>query len=237
MVLLHFPDVWLDYAAWHAEGGGGGTAAAQAVLTKARKALPACLAVQFAAADALEVAGSATKAKEIYETLVEHLRPAEEGGAAGGAAALATAGSGAAAAAAAAAAGDGAGSGGASSGGAADDGGAASPGGAGGAAPPAAAAASGGLGLSAEQGTLAWIQYMRFARRSEGITAARKVRRRCRRAVQRCRGSWREGCDRRLRAAASGLAQSAAGAAAGWLGSLSWSMPLLCLPWTWRSRP
>lgn len=36
-------------------------------------------------------------------------------------------------------------------------------------------AQQGGMQLSAEQGTLAWIQYMRYARRAEGIMAARKV--------------------------------------------------------------
>ena len=35
-----------------------------------------------------------------------------------------------------------------------------------------------GMQLSEEAGTLAWIQYMRFARRAEGIMAARKVRQR-----------------------------------------------------------
>lgn len=36
-------------------------------------------------------------------------------------------------------------------------------------------AQQGSIQLSAEQGTLAWVQYMRFARRAEGIMAARKV--------------------------------------------------------------
>ena len=143
MVLLHYPDTWLEYAAWHAEGGGSGSAAANAVLGKARKALPACLAVQLAAADALESGGSAPKAKEIYEALVEHLKPVEEGGVAATTAA------------------------------------AAQPDGEGGEAAAAAQqpqqAPPGALGLSAEQGTLAWIQYMRFSRRTEGIMAARKV--------------------------------------------------------------
>lgn len=152
MVLLHYPDVWLDYVAWHAEGGGGGAAAAAAVLAKARKALPACLAVQFAAADQLEASGNVAKAKEVYETLVEHLKPVEEGGAAPAAAAAAPA---------------------QAAGGGSEDGGGSS-----GAAGEAAAAPkppAGALALSPEEGTLAWIQYMRFERRAEGIMAARKV--------------------------------------------------------------
>jgi hypothetical protein len=32
-----------------------------------------------------------------------------------------------------------------------------------------------GLHLAPEQGTLAWVQYMRFAKRTGGIMAARKV--------------------------------------------------------------
>ncbi|GAB4817721.1 hypothetical protein N2152v2_004767 [Parachlorella kessleri] len=142
MVLLHYPDTWLEYAAWHAEGGGSGSAAANAVLGKARKALPACLAVQLAAADALESGGSVPKAKEIYEGLVEHLKPVEEGGVAAATAAAQPAGEGGEAA---------------------------------GAAQKPQQAPLGALALSAEQGTLAWIQYMRFSRRTENIMAARKV--------------------------------------------------------------
>lgn len=51
MVLFHYPDTWLDFAAWHAGGGGAGPAAAAAVLEKGRGALPEALALHFAAAD------------------------------------------------------------------------------------------------------------------------------------------------------------------------------------------
>ena len=37
MEALHYPDVWYDYAAWHVEGGGGGSAPALAVLHRGRK--------------------------------------------------------------------------------------------------------------------------------------------------------------------------------------------------------
>ena len=51
MVLFHYPDTWLDFAGWHAGGGGAGPAAAAAVLEKGRGALPEALALHFAAAD------------------------------------------------------------------------------------------------------------------------------------------------------------------------------------------
>jgi hypothetical protein len=37
---LHYPDVWYDYAAWHVEGGGGGSAPALAVLHRGRRVRP-----------------------------------------------------------------------------------------------------------------------------------------------------------------------------------------------------
>lgn len=50
MVLFHYPDIWLEFSAWHQANGGGG-AAALAVLDKGRAALPAALTLHFAAAD------------------------------------------------------------------------------------------------------------------------------------------------------------------------------------------
>ena len=56
MVLFHYPDIWLEFARWHA-GSGGGAAAAAAVLDKGRRALPPALALHFAAADLAEAGG------------------------------------------------------------------------------------------------------------------------------------------------------------------------------------
>ncbi len=50
MVLFHYPDIWLEFAAWHQANGSGGAAAA-AVLDKGRAALPSALTLHFAAAD------------------------------------------------------------------------------------------------------------------------------------------------------------------------------------------
>ena len=42
MVLLHYPDLWAEYAQWHQEGGGG-AAPALAVLNRGRQArAPRC---------------------------------------------------------------------------------------------------------------------------------------------------------------------------------------------------
>ncbi|KAL4431075.1 hypothetical protein ABPG75_006331 [Micractinium tetrahymenae] len=169
MVLFHYPDTWLDFARWHQHGGGGGGAAALAVLEKGRRALPAALALHFAAADLHESLGDAAAAKAIYEELVGGLEagasaapaaplkaePKAEGGDAGAAAPAEQQQQPADGAAApevkheAAA-------------------------GAAGTPPPEAQQQAGGQ-LSEEPGTLAWIQYMRFARRTEGIMAARKL--------------------------------------------------------------
>lgn len=160
------------------------------------------LAVPNAAAPQ-ESQGDVAAAKAIYEQLVERLRPEEAQGA-GAAAAPAAAGDGAQQPAAAApavkqegAAADGqqqAGGDGGSPGAPAAEqqpkGEAAAGAAAQQAAPPAEhvqAAAAGVVALGPEQGTLAWIQYMRFLRRTEGIMAARKVRELCRHA---CR-AWR----------------------------------------------
>lgn len=182
MVLFHYPDTWLEFARWHQHGGGGGAAAAAAVLEKGRRALPTSLALHFAAADLHEALGDAAAAKAIYEELVQGLD-------AHASAAPAGAGAGAAAPPAAQPKPEG---------GEGDaqqqqpaDGAAAAAG-----QPPAAPevkqeAAAGAAGtpppdsqqqsqqaggqLGEEAGTLAWIQYMRFARRTEGIMTARKV--------------------------------------------------------------
>jgi hypothetical protein len=60
----------------------------------------------------------------------------------------------------------------------------------GGGAAGAAGSPLAGIHLTPEEGTLAWIQYMRFARRTEGIMAARKVGQ-GRHGVPRCWGCAR----------------------------------------------
>lgn len=72
-ILLMYPDVWLDFARWHATGGGAGPAAAKEVLHRGRRVLPGALSLQFAAAEAEESSGAIDKAKEVYEELVEAL--------------------------------------------------------------------------------------------------------------------------------------------------------------------
>ena len=37
MEAMHYPDVWYEYATWHVEGGGGGSAPALAVLHRGRR--------------------------------------------------------------------------------------------------------------------------------------------------------------------------------------------------------
>ena len=37
MEAMHYPDVWYEYANWHVDGGGGGSAPALAVLHRGRR--------------------------------------------------------------------------------------------------------------------------------------------------------------------------------------------------------
>ena len=46
MEAMHYPDVWYDYASWHLEGGGGGSAPALAVLHRGRRVRAAVPALQ-----------------------------------------------------------------------------------------------------------------------------------------------------------------------------------------------
>lgn len=196
MILLQYPDVWLDFAAWHAVGGGAGPAAGVAVLHRSRRALPAALVLHFAAADAEEGAGAVAKAREVYEELVERLMAEEQAQqaqapaiappAAGEGPAPAADGQGEGSAPAAAGEGEapppppppgGATAGEAAEGAGAD--GAPAPSQEGGEAPakPSAGAPSAPPPptFTPEAGTLIWIHYMRFARRVDGIMAARKL--------------------------------------------------------------
>jgi cleavage stimulation factor subunit 3 len=166
MVMLHRPEWWLQAARWHAEegvGSGGGLAAtngngnddpssaahgnpagAVALLRRGVAALPSCLLLHFALADAEEARGRTDAAKAVYEALVAQLEPDPT-----------------AAAAAAAAASQ-----------------------------PAPPPAGGPLlsPLPEDQAALAWCAYLRFLRRTEDLTACRRLFVRARRSA-RC--PWR----------------------------------------------
>ena len=64
---LLIPQVWLDYAQWHSDGGGAGQAAAVAVLQRGVRALPGCPTLSFAMADVEELAGRIEEAKQVRE--------------------------------------------------------------------------------------------------------------------------------------------------------------------------
>lgn len=70
MFMYHHPEMWYEYALWHTEGGGGGPPAALAVLSRACKAVPQCLALHLSAADLEEASGTIERAVDIYESLV-----------------------------------------------------------------------------------------------------------------------------------------------------------------------
>ena len=69
MSLRHFPDVWLELAAWHESEGRAEEAAS--VLERAREAIPTCALLNFAAADLEEARGDAVAAKAVYESLLD----------------------------------------------------------------------------------------------------------------------------------------------------------------------
>ena len=68
MSLWNFPDIWLEFAAWHE---GNDHEEAKAVLQRAREALPGCPLVHFAAADLDEARGDATVASAVYESVLD----------------------------------------------------------------------------------------------------------------------------------------------------------------------
>lgn len=76
-ILLQYPEMWLDMAAWHAYGGGAGDAAAKEALHRGRTALPTALMLHFAAADAEEHGGAIDAARAVYEELVTKLAAIE----------------------------------------------------------------------------------------------------------------------------------------------------------------
>ena len=68
--------IWYSHSKWHAVEGGGGPAAAAAVLTKARATLPECAMLHFAAAELEEARGEVDAARAVFEEQVQALPPA-----------------------------------------------------------------------------------------------------------------------------------------------------------------
>ncbi|XP_048227548.1 cleavage stimulation factor subunit 77 isoform X2 [Ricinus communis] len=68
MYLYHYPDIWYDYATWHAKGGS--IDAAIKVFQRALKALPDSEMLKYAYAELEESRGAIQPAKKIYETLL-----------------------------------------------------------------------------------------------------------------------------------------------------------------------
>lgn len=73
LVLAKMLQVWYSHSRWHAVEGGGGPAAASAVLSKARGLLPDCLLLHFAAAELDESRGELDSARSIFEEQVQVL--------------------------------------------------------------------------------------------------------------------------------------------------------------------
>ncbi|KAK7386654.1 hypothetical protein VNO78_26988 [Psophocarpus tetragonolobus] len=68
MYLYHYPDIWYDYATWHAKGGS--IDAAIKVFQRALKALPDSEMLRYAYAELEESRGAIQAAKKIYESLL-----------------------------------------------------------------------------------------------------------------------------------------------------------------------
>ncbi|KAM0883964.1 hypothetical protein ACQ4PT_031294 [Festuca glaucescens] len=68
MYLYHHPDVWYDYATWHAKNGS--TDSAIKIFQRAVKALPGSEVLKYAFAELEESIGAIQPAKTIYESLV-----------------------------------------------------------------------------------------------------------------------------------------------------------------------
>lgn len=144
-VLLYYPDIWLDYASWHTSSKGSGAEAAKAILMKGKTALPLALILHFTAAEYAEIAGDVEGARSVYEELLGRIKGDDS---------LETTTQSSQQK---------------SEGNQPDT-----------AAPAAVSQEDSSTApeknlLDAEQGTLVWIQYMRFARRVEGLMAARKL--------------------------------------------------------------
>jgi cleavage stimulation factor subunit 3 len=72
-VLYRWPDMWAAYAHWHAVHGRA--AAGAAVLARAVAAVPECLLLWLALAEAEEASGDVAAAKQRYEQILERVAP------------------------------------------------------------------------------------------------------------------------------------------------------------------
>ncbi|KAJ7523485.1 hypothetical protein O6H91_18G051600 [Diphasiastrum complanatum] len=70
MYLYHYPDVWYDYATWHAQNGSPDSAVV--VFQRALKALPDTTVLYYAYAEFEEARGSIKEAKRVYESLLRN---------------------------------------------------------------------------------------------------------------------------------------------------------------------
>ncbi|XVF24585.1 hypothetical protein REPUB_Repub13aG0140600 [Reevesia pubescens] len=68
MFLYHYPDIWYDYATWHAKSGS--VDAAIKVFQRALKALPDSEMLKYAHAELEESRGAIQSAKKLYESLL-----------------------------------------------------------------------------------------------------------------------------------------------------------------------
>ncbi|KAK9156519.1 hypothetical protein Scep_003093 [Stephania cephalantha] len=68
MYLYHYPDIWYDYATWHAKSGSIDSAIK--VFQRALKALPDSEVLRYAYAELEESQGAIQPAKKIYESLL-----------------------------------------------------------------------------------------------------------------------------------------------------------------------
>lgn len=70
MYLYHYPDIWYDYASWHAQNGSSDSAAV--VFQRALKALPDKALLHYALAEFEEARGNIQEARKVYEMLVKN---------------------------------------------------------------------------------------------------------------------------------------------------------------------
>ncbi|KAI5059393.1 hypothetical protein GOP47_0025712 [Adiantum capillus-veneris] len=70
MCLYHYPEIWYDYASWHAQNGSPESAAV--VFQRALKALPDKTLLHYAFAEFEEARGNIQEAKKVYENLVKN---------------------------------------------------------------------------------------------------------------------------------------------------------------------
>lgn len=70
MYLHHYPDIWYDYATWHAQNGSADSAAV--VFQRALKALPEKTLLHYAYAEFEEARINIQEAKKVYEMLVKN---------------------------------------------------------------------------------------------------------------------------------------------------------------------